>query len=69
MELEACKVSHRVAIFLIEYKEYYNKKELAKKLDISPQTLSRRIYSNDWLFDELRALKRLFKQYGLTLKL
>lgn len=58
-------VSDQLTLFMLQFS--YNELMIAKELDISPQTVSSRLYTNQWLFDEIRAIRRLFKRYNLDL--
>lgn len=58
-------VSDQLWLFMLQFS--YNEKMIAKELDISPQRVSVRIYSNDWRRDEISAIRRLFKRYDLDL--
>ena len=53
----------KIKIFQIDFA--YDDKHIAEKLDISPQTLSRRFKMNIWLFDEVRAIKNMFKDHNV----
>jgi len=66
MELQIKTISDQVVLF--KHQKGYNDLMIADKLQISPQTVSKRIDMNDWRFDEIRGLKSLFRIYGLTLK-
>lgn len=58
-------ISDQVILFM--HQKAFSEKYLSKELDISPDTASRRIKFNDWRFDEIRAIKRIFKRYDLSL--
>jgi len=49
------------------HKYVYTENYIAKALQISPQTVSRRIHTDSFTFDEIRALKRIFAKYDLEL--
>lgn len=58
-------VSDQVILFM--YKYAYDEKYIAVELEMSPQTVSQRIKLNDWRNDEKRALRRLFRKFGVVL--
>lgn len=58
-------ISDQVVLFMRQ--QGYNEILLAKELDVSPQTVSRLIYTNDWHIDQIRALKRIFASRGIKL--
>lgn len=58
-------VSDQLTLFMLKFS--YNEKMIAKELDISPQTVSARLHTNDWRRDEISAIIRLFKRYRLDL--
>lgn len=61
-KLQIINTSDKVVQFM--HQDGWDVKQIAKDVDMSPQTFSRRIKLNDWLFDEIRALKRLFARRG-----
>ena len=58
-------VSDQVWLFMLQYS--YTEKMIANQLNISPKTVSTRLHTNEWLRDEMRLLKRLFKRFKLDL--
>jgi transcriptional antiterminator len=65
--IEINNTSDQVVLFLRKKHELYDANSLAYALQISPQTLSRRIYTNQWKLEEIRALKRIFAKCGFEL--
>lgn len=59
-------ISDQVVLFMRQYG--YNQKMMSKELDIAAYTFSRRIITDEWLFDEIRALKRIFKKHNVFLR-
>lgn len=58
-------VSDQLCLFMLQYS--YTEKMIANEIDISPQTVSSRLRTNEWLRDEIRLLKRLFRRFKLDL--
>jgi len=59
--MERNTIARQVWMFMFDYS--YNETMIAGELDCSPQTVSRGISLNCFTFDQIRALKRLFKKY------
>lgn len=63
--LQINTISDQVVLFMRQ--KCYNEILLAKELDVSPQTISRLIHTDDWHIDQIRALKRIFASRGVKL--